>query len=310
MQNIFCIISNYNDYQHIDKCLSSLQKSVLPVQIIVVDDASTDGSQNKIKKEYPEVELIESDQNRGFSAANNTGIKRAIEKDADYIFLLNMDARVEPETLGTLVNIAESNPEYGILSPMHLNGSNTGFDRLFTMYIDSKKCPALFSDIYLNQTKDIYRVNGVNAAAWLVRSDLFKKIGLFEELFFLYGQDDNFVDRVKYYGYKIGVSPNARIYHDREQRTKKLIDIRTDIKKQQKRLKVISLNPNDSILEKELLLIRKQMSDFLINLQSGKILLGIQNIAVLLYGIFYPIRFRNRHKQLKKEITDFLNAGR
>ena len=309
MKNVYCIISNYNDCKYLDKCLSSLQKSILPAQTVVVDDASTDGSREKIRKDYPEVELIVSDQNRGFSAANNTGIKWAIDKDADYIFLLNMDAWIEPDTLGILINIAESNPDYGILSPMHLNGSNSGFDRLFTRYVDSKKCPTLFSDIYLNQVKDVYPVKGVNAAAWLVKSEVFKSIGLFEELFFMYGQDDNFVDRVKFYGYKIGICPNARIYHDREQRTKKLVDNRTDTKKQHKRLKVISMNPNDSILDKLVLLLQKQMSDFLINLKSGKILLAIQNIGVLLYGIFYPFLYRNRHKKLKQEMEDYLDAG-
>lgn len=305
IKKIYCVISNYNTYQWIGKCLESLNNSLYPIHTIVVDDQSPDDSTKKIKRDYPEVELIELEQNRGFSVANNTGIKRAIEENTDYIFLLNMDAWIEPNTLKILVNIAESNPEYGILSPMHLNGSNTGFDNLFIKCIDSKNCPALFSDIYLKQTKDIYPVEGVNAAAWLVRSDVFKSVGLFDEIFVQYGQDDNFGHRVKYYGYKIGVTPKARIYHDREQRTKKLFDVRTDTKKQHKRLKVISMNPNETILEKELLLIRKQMSDFLINLQSGKIILAIQNIAVLLYGLFYPIRYRKRHEQLKKEMIDF-----
>lgn len=309
MKRVFCVISNYNDLQWIDKCLGSLNKSSYPVNTIVVDDASTDNSCDKIRENYPEVELIECKTNNGFAIANNIGIRRSLELEADYIFLLNMDAWIEPDTLSLLVEIAEKYPDYGIISPMHLNGSNTGLDYLFSTYIEPQKCPDLYSDIYMNELKEIYPLDNVNAAAWLVRNEVFLEIGVFDDVFTrIYGEDNNFLDRVRYYGFKIGVSPVTNIYHDRENRVPKEKCFKTVYEAQIRRMKVIALNPNSSTLDKILLLFRKSMSDFIRNLKNLNLTYGLSNIAVFIYGIFYSLRHKNRYKELKNSMQTFSDA--
>jgi N-acetylglucosaminyl-diphospho-decaprenol L-rhamnosyltransferase len=299
MRNIYTIIVTYNGLKWIEPCLNSLQSSTCPVHTIVVDNDSTDGTPKKIKEEYPDVLLIESPENLGFGAANNIGIKKALEKGADYIFLLNQDAWVERDTIQTLLDIAEKHPSYGIVSPMHMNGSGTGLDYQFSTYIEPQKCPDLVSDLYMNQTGEIYPLYNVNAAAWFLPGKMFETVGYFDQLFFMYGEDGNYVDRTKYHGYKIGVTPKTNIYHDRENRTsdkEKIMNSAFLIN----RMKVISLNPNDSISEKLFLLFRKSMSSAMQSFRQKEISLLFLNVSLFFRGIYFSFKYRNRYMKPKQ----------
>jgi GT2 family glycosyltransferase len=88
----------------------------------VVDNNSADDTVNFIKANYPEVTLLEQNKNLGFGKANNIGISLAMKNEADYVFLLNQDAWVQPDTIEKLVSAHQREPQFGILSPMHLNG--------------------------------------------------------------------------------------------------------------------------------------------------------------------------------------------
>lgn len=304
---VYVIIVTFNGVKWIDRCLDSLRKSDYPVQVIVIDNGSTDGTVERIKQ-YKNVELIESDKNLGFGIANNIGIKKALEYDSDYLFLLNQDAWIEPKTIEVLVRIAENNRDFGILSPVHLNGEGSALDYQFSTYIDPDQCPGFISDVYLDNHKEVYTSNSVNAAAWLVRKRVFEDVGLFDEMFFMYGEDDNLIDRAKHHGYKIGISPNTIIYHDREHRPRKKGNIRKNYRQQINRMKVIALNPGFSTADKIFLLFRKSMSDFIRNVKSLHILPGVKNIAVLFYGIYYSVRYKNRHVELSKQIQTLSDA--
>jgi len=297
MVRIYCVIACYNNYKWIDTCLRSLLASSIPVNIIVVDDLSTDGSPEMIQENYPEVDLILSESNNGFSVANNVGIEKAISADAEYIFLLNMDARIEPDTIKTLVFIAEKNSDFGIISPMHVNDAGTALDFPFSTYIVPQKCPSLYSDLYLKKPKEIYPVERINAAAWFVKTEVFKKVGLFDTDLPMYGSDDNLADRVRYYGLQVGVAPGARIYHDREFRSYEKKDVKNDLSAQRTRMRVTVLNPNLSAGSKLSLLIRKSMSDFLRNLEKANISGMFGNLRILFTGFFYLINNADRYKK-------------
>ena len=92
---IFAIVVTYNGMRWYDRCFGSLRNSDMPVETIVIDNASTDETVSYIKEHFHEVCLIESKENLGFAKANNIGIKRALDNGADYVFLLNQDAWVE-----------------------------------------------------------------------------------------------------------------------------------------------------------------------------------------------------------------------
>jgi GT2 family glycosyltransferase len=215
--NLFVVIVTYNPQKWISECFKSLQNSTIPLKTIVIDNCSTDGSQVVIKKCFPEVDFIESEKNLGFGKANNIGIAKAYSAGADYVFLLNQDAWIEEKTVEKLIEIAKLNPQYGIISPIHLNGSGSKLDKNFYNYIQQNE--DLFFDALHQQLKSIYEVPFVNAAAWLLPRKTIKMIGGFDPIFHHYAEDDNYCQRVLFHGLKIGVVPEAYICHDREFRS-------------------------------------------------------------------------------------------
>lgn len=218
---VIVVIVTYNPLQWIQKCLNSLCGSSIPVQICVIDNGSTDGSQEIIKTDYPQVELIQSETNLGFGPANNIGIKKAYDNDADFVFLLNQDAWVESDTIEKLISAQQNELEYGIVSPMHLNGKGDKLDFNFSNYIIPFQCKDLYSDIYLNKIKSrIYQVEFVNAAGWLLTRKCIETVGGFNPSFFHYGEDDNYIERVCFHKFKVGILPTTILFHDREEREK------------------------------------------------------------------------------------------
>lgn len=212
------VIVTYNGLKWVDQCLGSLDKSVCPLRTIVIDNASTDGTPAYIREKFPEARLIPNRKNLGFGPANNLGIKKAVEDGAEYVFLLNQDAWIDPDTIATLAGVQQKHPEFGILSPMHLNAARTALDSSFAHYLAPEFCPDIYSDIYLGGAKSVYETEFVNAAAWLISRDCIHKVGLFDPLFPHYGEDRNYCQRVQYHGYKAGICPAARIVHDRGER--------------------------------------------------------------------------------------------
>lgn len=215
--HVYAIVVTYNGLKWLDKCFGNLNSSSIPVKVIAIDNASTDGTLEYIRKHYPEVDLIENEKNLGFGQANNIGIRKAYNLGADYVFLLNQDAWVEKDTIEQLVKAAENNPGFGVLSPIHLNGNGNGLDFLFSTFVIPQRCPDLYSDIFSGRySKVIYEAEFVNAAAWLISKKCIEKIGGFSLIFFHYGEDDNYCHRVRYHGLKVGVLPSAKIFHAKD----------------------------------------------------------------------------------------------
>ena len=207
---ICTIIVSYNFEEWIDKCLGSLRESSLPTKIIVIDNNSSDDTCNRIKKDYPEVTLIENHENWGFGKANNLGLRYAKDQ-FDYLFLLNQDAWIEPDTLQKLADASASNPDYGIISPIHLNGKGDKLDFGFSTYSGLRQ-----KEETLAIDKDIVECKFINAAFWLLPVSTVKTVGGFATIFSHYGEDVNYAQRVKYQKLKIGFVPGALAYHDRE----------------------------------------------------------------------------------------------
>lgn len=214
---VYVVIVTYNAAPWLKTCLDSLRNS-MPCVIVVIDNKSQDNTIQIIKSHYPEVILFESEENLGFGKANNIGISYALKQGAQYMLLLNQDAWLEPETLESLMHISASHPEYFILSPLHLAGDGLKLDYNFCHYISSSG-KDLLSDILLNSTtkRKVYEVDFVNAAIWFMPREAFIKIGGFDPLFPHYGEDTDYVNRVRYHGYKVGVCPDLKGYHDRKQ---------------------------------------------------------------------------------------------
>jgi GT2 family glycosyltransferase len=215
---VFVVIVTYNGAKWVTPCFSSLRKSTVPLHTIVIDNGSQDDTLARIAAEYPEVEIVNTGKNLGFGKANNIGMERAWQRGADYVFLLNQDAWIDPDAVEKLVDACQRHPGYGIISPMHLNGAGDGLDYGFSNYIAPNKCRGLYSDIFLGRVQDVYDVGFVNAAAWMMTRECLERVGGFSPSFFHYGEDDNYTQRLQFHKLKLGVLPTSRIYHDREQR--------------------------------------------------------------------------------------------
>lgn len=217
---VFVIVVTYNGKQWYNQCFGSLQASKIPLHVIVVDNSSSDDTVLYLQENYPEVHLIKSEVNLGFGQANNKGIRYAFDNAADYVFLLNQDVWIEPNTIDELIKVHEKKLEYGILSPMHLNANKTAIEKGLIVYLTAERHTPneLISDMYLGYKKDVYDTNYVNAAAWLLPRKTIETVGGFDPLFFHYAEDDNYLSRVIYHGFKVGIVPSVTICHDTERR--------------------------------------------------------------------------------------------
>ncbi|PVY43029.1 glycosyltransferase family 2 protein [Pontibacter virosus] len=222
MKAVYCIVITYNGKKWLNKCFKSLKDTDIPVKIIVIDNGSTDGTQDTIRKFYPEVDLIQSTENLGFGKANNVGIQKAIKEGAEYIFLLNQDAYLHRGSLNNLIAVFDKEPLAGIVSPIHLAGDERNLDRSFYNYISPENTPYLLGDLFTNNDRDLYETKFVNAAAWVIKSEVIKQVGMFHPIFDHYGEDNEYINRVVSNKFKVLISRSCIIAHDRPQNAKRL----------------------------------------------------------------------------------------
>ncbi len=212
MKKVSVVIVTYNGEKYIRKCLDSIVESACIIEVIVVDNHSQDLTVDIIKNDYPNVKLISLNENFGFGKANNIGISESIKSKSDYILLLNQDAWITPSMIDSLVKQSFLNLNFGILSPVHwckfLEILDCGFKKYTNYEIGEAKMD------------EVIAVNFICAAIWLVPTFVFKKVGGFDPMFAHYGEDVDFVNRVRYHGYSIGYCPNINAVHDREQNPK------------------------------------------------------------------------------------------
>lgn len=214
---LLTIVVTYNGIRWIDKCIRSLVDSSVPTDVMVVDNESLDGTAAQIRRGYPQVEVVGTGMNLGFGRGNNIGMRRALDAGADCVFLLNQDARVEPQTIDNMIRVHSAHEEYGVLSPVHLNGTGDALDSRFADYMRPSRTPRFYSDLYCGTLGEVYDTPFVNAAAWLVTRRCIETVGGFDPLFTHYGEDEDYLNRVSFHGLKVGVVPSARIYHDRSE---------------------------------------------------------------------------------------------
>ncbi|GAB0155134.1 glycosyltransferase family 2 protein [Chryseobacterium sp. Alg-005] len=221
MPKISCIIVTYNAMKWAERCFNSLRQSTVQIHGIVIDNGSTDGTQDYIKTHFPEVDFIQSEENLGFGKANNIGIEKAYKNNSDFFYLMNQDAWLYPDSIETLLNVYEKYPvqeEIGILSPMHINGTEKQLDIFLDKYIAINfEKTRLISDLYFQDLKPFYEVQFINAAHWLIPKHTIEMVGGFNPYFFHYGEDVEYANRVHFHRKKIILVPGSRVVHDGKQ---------------------------------------------------------------------------------------------
>ena len=213
MALVSVVIVTWNGRHLLAECLDTLRAQTRPPnEILIVDNGSSDGSQQWVRSHYPEVTLIELAHNTGFSIANNIGIRRAT---GDYIALLNNDIRLEPEWLASMIAALDTEASLGSCACKMLlyherdtidsaginllkngGGSNRGFRQ---------------ADNELFQHRAM--VFGACAGAALYRAEMLRHIGLFDEDLFIYYEDVDLAFRAQLAGYNCLYVPEAVAYH-------------------------------------------------------------------------------------------------
>jgi GT2 family glycosyltransferase len=206
---VFIIVLNYNGKNCLSQCLNSVYQSDYPnFEVIVVDNASTDGSFEEARQKFQSANLIRNNANLGFAAGNNIGIRYALEKFGDYVFLLNNDATLESETLSELVAQAEKN-RLSIASPLIYKNDKIWFEGGKIIWLMMR---AIHKKLRTSLTKPFVS-EYVTGCAMLINKKVFQTIGLFDEKFFLYYEDADFCTRAKRKGFSSYIIPSAKVTH-------------------------------------------------------------------------------------------------
>ena len=209
------ITINYNQLRMTCELLDSLRKLTYPaVEIIVVDNNSTEDPTNVISDKYPEAKLIVSRQNLGFAGGNNLGIKAS---HGDYLLFLNNDTEVDPGVLEPLVRLFETNPDAGAASSkiLYYNSGETiqyaGSSRIDPFTGRSKRVGYREKDN--GQHDQLKETDLAHGAAMMVPRRVVDKVGMMPEFFFLYYEEVDWCESIKKAGYKIFFVPSSKVYH-------------------------------------------------------------------------------------------------
>ena len=217
---VLAVVVTYNAMQWAERCFGSLCRTLPQNDIVVIDNGSTDSTVAFIRNQYPQVRLFHQTKNLGFGKANNIGLKIATEEDYDFALLLNQDAWIEDDMIQRLASVSNGRT---LLSPVHLTGSGKAIDRNFRLHaIEREGLGSLLKgDPCLKKPTGLHPSYEINAACWLLPIDIIREIGGFNPLFFHYGEDVNYLNRLQYHHYGIAFLSGTHVFHDREQRGEK-----------------------------------------------------------------------------------------
>jgi GT2 family glycosyltransferase len=207
---LVAVVLNWNGGDDTLDALASLEG----IEAICVDNGSTDGSDERVEERSPQVELIRTGANLGFAGGNNVGLRRALERGADWVLLLNNDATAEPGLAEALARAAAARPDAGLLACKVLAG-----DGLTVQYAGARVLAWLgYSgrqrghggpDVY-DEPGDVDRADG---AAMAVSAAAAERAGLLDERLFAYVEDVDWSLRIRRAGFAVVFVPDARVRH-------------------------------------------------------------------------------------------------
>ena len=213
---IAVILVNWNGLADTHDCLCSLASLSPDVRkwVVVVDNGSCDDSVASVRARHAGVEVIEVGRNAGFARGNNIGIRLALAEGCDYIYLINNDTTSDPGSLAALLEAAQADAFWGVLTPVihyysdpnevWFGGSRLDLARGLAVHDNADPPPP---------SAPPYEVPWISGCAMFWRADLLHQLGGFDERFFLNWEDVDLCLRAKRMGVKVGLVPAARIYH-------------------------------------------------------------------------------------------------
>lgn len=207
---LVAVVLNWNGGNDTLRALASLEA----IEAICVDNGSTDGSDAEVERRFPNVELLRNGANLGYAGGNNVGIRRALERHADWILLLNNDAEVEPAIADALTRAAQARPDAGLLACKVLfeNGrtvmyAGASFNALLGY---SGRREGFGGPDRFHESRDVVRADG---AAMAVSRAAFDRVGLLDDALFAYVEDVELSLRVRGAGFAVVFVPDAVVRH-------------------------------------------------------------------------------------------------
>ncbi|WP_254279325.1 glycosyltransferase family 2 protein [Haloarcula marina] len=224
--SVVAVVLNWNNYDDTAACLDSLADlAYSDLEVVLVDNGSTDGSSERLDAEFPDVDVLYTGENLGFGAGNNVGIRHARERGADYVWILNNDVLVpDADLLADLVAAMEADPTVGVLTPTvtaypetdavwfergYLNPwtGNAGHEGFRNWYVDGH------GGVPEPDDEGLLDNDYLPFCSALVRTDVFDAVGLYPEEYFLYYGDVNYSARIRRAGYRLATDTATEIYH-------------------------------------------------------------------------------------------------
>jgi len=215
------VILNTNRRDDTLECLASLANSdYANHRVIVMDNASTDGSAAAIRERFPQVQILDLTQNLGYAGNNNVGIEAALAEKADWVFVLNEDTVLAPDCLTRLIEAGEQDPSIGVLGPMvYHHGEPT------VIQSAGGKLNALWESFHLAQNVEDHgqfraphRVDWISGCAILVRRAVIEQVGMIDPRYFYFWEETEWCMRASKAGWRIVHEPRAMLWHKGVQR--------------------------------------------------------------------------------------------
>jgi len=214
---VYTVLLNFNSAEDTINCIESINKITYPnIKIVVVDNNSSDNSVEFLKSSDINFKLILSKDNFGYAKGNNLGIKYALEDSAEYICILNSDVEVEESFLEPIIKLLSENNETGIAGPCICDFENKdrvqslgAYINLYTGLAMGRNKGSLYSSI----NESIIDVDYLGGACFVCKKEVFEKIGLIPEIYFLFYEETEFCLKAKHQGYSLKCIPESRVYH-------------------------------------------------------------------------------------------------
>ncbi len=215
--SVAIILVNWNSYEFTNDCIGSLKNATYQnFTIIVVDNGSEDQSGQKLQQEYPDIVILFSPDNKGFTGGNNIGLEYAIQNGFDYAMLLNNDTFVAPNFLEPLVDYLASQPHVGAVQPrIYFNHDRSILWNGGNGFINSIGWSYTSGENQLTKAKHlkVKHMPWITGCAFMVRTSIIKQIGLFAPNLFMYSEDVDLSFRIRQAGYQLTYVPDSIIYH-------------------------------------------------------------------------------------------------
>lgn len=213
---ILTIIVTYNGEKYIEDCIDSIQSQTCKTDILVVDNDSVDHTCETIEKKYPRVKLLQLGYNSGFAHANNVGIQYALEQGYEYVLLINEDTVADQFLVQELLKHADS--KTAVIPKIYGNGSKTKV-WYAAGKLDFEKCRAV--NCQENLMNRVTEVTFMTGCCMFIHTDVFHKVGLLDENYFMYYEDTDLSLRMYKHQIRMLYIPDTYVWHRLQGKTEK-----------------------------------------------------------------------------------------